>query len=135
FDALSARESLEKAAAIEPKHAPTHSALAEAWWVLGYENNAREQAKRALELSQESPNASREEKLLIEGRAHELLAERPQAIESYQALFTFFPDNVDYGLLLIRSQIAGGHGSDAESTLADLRKLSVAEADAEAAGD
>ena len=126
FDALAARDSLEKAAALDPDHAPTHSALAEAWSVLGYEAKAKEQAKRALELS---PRFSREERLLIEGRAHELLAETPQAVESYRALWEFFPDNVDYGLFLIRAQIAVGHASEAESTLVDLRKLTVSEVD------
>jgi tetratricopeptide (TPR) repeat protein len=122
-----ARDSLEQAAALDPNHAPTHSALAEAWSFLGYESKARDQAKRALELSARS---SREERLLIEGRAHEILDEKPQAIESYRALWEFFPDNIEYGLLLIRAQVAGGHGSDAEKTLADLRKLTVSDADA-----
>jgi TolB-like protein len=48
LDALAARDSLEKAAALDPDHAPTHSALAEAWSDLGYESKAKEQAKRAL---------------------------------------------------------------------------------------
>ena len=126
FDALAARNSLEKATALDPDHAPTHSALAEALWTLGYEAKAKEQAKRALELS---PRFSREERLLIEGRAHELLAEIPQAIESYRGLWEFFPDNAEYGLFLIRAQVAGGHGNDAEKTLADLRKLPLSEAD------
>jgi tetratricopeptide (TPR) repeat protein len=127
FDARTARESLEKAASLDPDHAPTHSALAEAWSLLGYESKAKDQATRALELSARS---SREERLLIEGRAHELLDETPQAIESYRALWEFFPDNIDYGLFLIRSQVAGGHPSDAEKTLADLRKLNVSDVDA-----
>ncbi len=127
FDALAARDSLEKAAALDPNHAPTHSALAEAWSVLGYEAKAKDQAKQALRLS---AKCSREERLLIEGRAHELLAETPQAIESYRALWEFFPDDLDYGLFLIRAQIAGGRASEAEKTLADLRKLAVTDADA-----
>ncbi len=127
LDMRASRDSLEQAAALDPNHAPTHSALAEAWSFLGYESKAKEQAKRALELSARS---SREERLLIEGRAHEILDQRPQAIESYRALWEFFPDNIEYGLLLIRAQVAGGHGSDAEKTLADLRKLSVSDADA-----
>jgi eukaryotic-like serine/threonine-protein kinase len=127
LDARTARESLEKAASLDPDYAPTHSALAEAWSLLGYESKAKDQAKRALELS---ANSSREERLLIEGRAHELLAERPQAIESYRALWEFFPDNIEYGLCLIRAQVDAGHGSDAEKTLADLRKLTVSDVDA-----
>jgi tetratricopeptide (TPR) repeat protein len=127
LDARSARESLEQAAALDPNHAPTHAALAEAWSLSGYESKAMDQAKRALELSARS---SREERLFIEGRAHEMLNEKPEAIESYRALWKFFPDNIDYALLLIRAQVAGGHGSDAEKTLADLRKLTVSEVDA-----
>ena len=126
FDAQSARNLLERAVALDPGHAPTHSALAEAWSVLGYEAKAKEQAKQALGLS---AKFSREEQLLIEGRAHELLAEQPQAIASYRELWEFFPDNVDYGLFLIRAQIAAGHASDAESTLAALQKLKTSEAD------
>jgi eukaryotic-like serine/threonine-protein kinase len=127
LDARAARESLEQAAALDPNHAPTHSALAEAWSLLGYESKAKDQAKRALELSARS---SREERLFIEGRAHELLDDKPHAIENYRALWEFFPDNVDYGLLLIRAEVAGGHGSDAEKTLAVLRQLTVSDVDA-----
>jgi eukaryotic-like serine/threonine-protein kinase len=127
FDALAARDALQKAATLDPTHAPTHSALAEAWSILGYDAKAKEQAKLALDLSGQS---SREEKLLIEGRSHEILAELPQAIESYRALWEFFPDNVDYGLSLIHAQIAGGHANDAEATLAVLRKLNASEVDA-----
>jgi tetratricopeptide (TPR) repeat protein len=127
FDAQSARNLLEKAVALDPQHAPTHSALAEAWSVLGYEAKAKDQAKQALNLA---GKFSREEQLLIEGRAHELLAENPQAVESYRQLWEFFPDNVDYGLFLIRAQIAGGHAREAEGTLSALHKLKTSEADA-----
>ena len=127
FDAQTARNLLEKAVALDPQHAPTHSALAEAWSVLGYEAKAKDQAKQALGLA---GKFSREEQLLIEGRAHELLAENPQAVESYRQLWEFFPDNVDYGLFLIRAQIAGGHAREAEDTLSALRKLKTSEADA-----
>lgn len=127
FDALAARESLEKAAQLAPDHAPTRSALAEAFNVLGYEDKAKEQAKKALELS---PKFSREERLLIEARAHELLEETPEAVAKYRELWEFFPDNVDYGLFLVRTQLAAGTANDAKKTLAELRRLSVSEADA-----
>jgi eukaryotic-like serine/threonine-protein kinase len=127
FDSRSARELLEKAAALDPNHAATHAALAESLSTLGYDEKAKQQAKRALALSTQS---SREEKLLIEGRSHQILTELPQAIDSFRALWEFFPDNADYGLFLIRAQVAGGHGNDAKNTLADLRKLNVSDADA-----
>jgi serine/threonine protein kinase/tetratricopeptide (TPR) repeat protein len=127
FDAQTARDLLERAAKLDPEHAPTHSALAEAWRLLGYDSKAKDQAKQALALS---AKCSREEQLLIEGRAHEILNEMPQAVESYRALWQFFPDNIDYGLSLIRVQNAAGHANEAESTLTDLRKLSASGADA-----
>jgi serine/threonine protein kinase/tetratricopeptide (TPR) repeat protein len=126
FDALSAVNLLKQAAALDPEFAPTYSGLAEAWFTLGYESKAKDQARRALDLS---TRFSREERLLIEGRAHELSGETAQAIESYRALWQMFPDNLDYGLFLIRTQIRG-HSAEAEKTLAELRKLSVSEADA-----
>ena len=127
FDALSARESLDKASVLAPDHAPTHSALAEALSILGYDQKAKEQAKKALELSS---SFSREERLVIEGGAHELLGENQAAVKSYRALWGFFPDNLDYGLLLIRAHIAAGEPQEAEKVVAELRKLNVSEADA-----
>lgn len=126
FDALSARDLLEKSASLEPNYAPTHSALAEAWSSLGYDAKATEEAKRALDLS---ARFSPEDRLLIAGRAHELLSATPQAIESYRSLVQSFPDNLDYGLLLIRAQVASGHADDAEKTLTDLRPRAESEAD------
>lgn len=131
FDALTARDLLERAIALDPSYAPTYSALAQAWSTLGYEDKAKQQAKRALDLSSDSSGRfSREERLLMEGRSHEILADQPAAIENYRALWQFFPDRVDYGLSLARVQVRAGRGSDAASTVADLRKLSVSEADA-----
>jgi tetratricopeptide (TPR) repeat protein len=126
FDALSAIRLLNQSATLDPDYAPTYSALAEAWSTLGYDSKAKQQATRALDLSLHS---SREEKLLIEGRAHELSAATPQANESYRVLWEFFPDNIDYGLLLVRTQIDGGQASDAKRTVAELRKRTVSEAD------
>ncbi len=126
LDVLTARDLLEKAAALAPDHAPTHSALAASWAALGYDSKAKEQAKLALDLS---PRFSREERLLIEGRAHELLSEPSQAVASYRSLWESFPDNIDYGVFLIRAQVAAGHANEAEKTLADLRKLTVSDVD------
>ncbi len=126
FDALGARDALEKAAQLVPDHAPTHAALAEAYSRLGYEDKAKDQAKQALALSS---NASREERLLIEARAHELSGENGQVVDNYKTLWDFFPDNIDYGLFLIRAQLTSGHPADAEMTLTELRKRAVSEVD------
>ena len=41
-------ELLEEAAAVEPSHPLIHSALAQSWTLLGYDEKARAEAKRAL---------------------------------------------------------------------------------------
>jgi|HubBroStandDraft_6_1064221.scaffolds.fasta_scaffold00432_4 tetratricopeptide (TPR) repeat protein/TolB-like protein len=124
---LLARDVLEKAIAIQPDFAPAHSALAQAWSAIGYDEKAKQEAKQALDLS---AGASREERLQIEARSHEILGEWPKAVESYRALWEFFPDRVDYGLALAQAQSSGGQMKDAEATLAQLRSLTVPEADA-----
>lgn len=124
FDALAARMLLERAAALDPRHAPTHSALAEAWAALGYDEKAKEQGKLALDLSSAF---SREERLLIEGRYHELTKDWEAATGSYRTLWEFFPDRVDYGLFFVRAQIKAAHASDAVATIAELRKLQSSE--------
>jgi len=120
-DYLGARDLLERAVAAEPKYALGHSALADAWKGLGYDGKAREEAKRAFEMSE---NLSREDRLSIEGQYHEMTRQWPQAIENYRTLFDFFPDNVDYGLRLASAQTSGGSGENALATVEALRRLS-----------
>jgi DNA-binding winged helix-turn-helix (wHTH) protein/tetratricopeptide (TPR) repeat protein len=120
FDALAARDLLEKATAADPKHALSHSALAEAWAGLGYDPKAREEAATAFGLSH---NLSREEQLSIEGRYRELSNDLPAAIDIYRTLRTFFPDDLGYALRLASAQSRSGHGKDALQTVALMRSL------------
>src|SRR5207248_6555509 len=53
FDALAARNLLEKAIAADPSHALSHSALAQSWSALGYDAKAQQEAKNALDRSEE----------------------------------------------------------------------------------
>ncbi|MGA8153367.1 MAG: tetratricopeptide repeat protein [Terriglobales bacterium] len=119
-DAVSARDLLQKAVAADPNHALAHSALAGAWSLLGYDDKARQSAKNAYDLS---ASLSREDRLLIEARYRETSKEWDNAAGSYRTLFGFFPDNVEYGLLLSKAQIRGGKGKDALETIESLRKL------------
>jgi DNA-binding winged helix-turn-helix (wHTH) protein/tetratricopeptide (TPR) repeat protein len=121
FDALAGRDLLLQAVAADPKFSLAHSALAEAWSRLGYDKKARQEAKQAYDLSS---NLSREDKLLVEGRYREIDHQYPKAIEVYRALFTLFPDNVEYGLKLATVQVRGHQGQDALATVGSLRKLS-----------
>jgi tetratricopeptide (TPR) repeat protein/TolB-like protein len=120
LDALAARDLLQRAVVADPANASSHAALAEAWWSLGYETKAAGEAKQALSLSQNLP---REDRLFIEGRYNELSREWSKAIEIYQTLTSFFPDNLEYGLRLAASQRSAGEGNNALSTIEQLKQL------------
>ena len=55
FDALSARELLSHAVNADSSFPLAHSALAKAWSSLGYDSNARQEAKKALDGCGQSP--------------------------------------------------------------------------------
>jgi eukaryotic-like serine/threonine-protein kinase len=120
FDALEARDLLEQAVAADPKFSLAHSALAEAWRGLGYYKKAQQEALYAYDLS---ASLSREEKLVVEARYRYINREYGKAIEVYRALFTLFPDNLDYGLSLAKIQVRSGKGHDTLATVELLRKL------------
>jgi eukaryotic-like serine/threonine-protein kinase len=119
FDEMAARDLLERAVAAEPDHALAHSALGAAWSGLGYDARALAEAKKAFELSNE---LSRETRLLIEGRYRAMNNEWAKAVEIYRSLFTFFPDNLDYGLQLVRAQTRSGKPGDGLATVASLER-------------
>ncbi len=126
-DAIAARDLLQRTVALDPNHALAHSALAAAWALLGYDEKARLSAKSAYELS---ASLSREDRLLIEARYRETSKEWDNAAEIYRTLFGFFPDNLEYGLLLARAQTRGGKGKEALATVESLRRLPSAGDDA-----
>jgi len=66
-------------------------------------------------------NLSREKHLLVEARFFETSKDWGKAIEAYQTLFSFFPDNLEYGLQLASVETAGGRGKDALKGLASLK--------------
>lgn len=120
YDALAARGLLEKAVALEPDFALTHVALASAWQGLGYDTKAKEEAKKAFELSK---GLSREDSLLVEARYREATSDWDTAVENYRTLFSFYPDNLNYGLQLSRALSSAGKGQDALATVESLRRF------------
>ncbi|HET6179674.1 MAG TPA: protein kinase [Candidatus Sulfotelmatobacter sp.] len=120
FDAMGARDLLEKALIIDPNFALAHSELAVAWSDLGYESKKKEEAKRAFDLAGTLP---REQYLVIQGRYLQAEGQWDKASEIYRALFTFFPDNLDYGLRLAKMQTFSGQGAASLETCAKLHHL------------
>src|SRR5258706_5599228 len=91
FDAIAARDLLTRSVAKETTFPLAHSALAEAWSRLGEDGKAREEAKKAIESSATLPRA---EKLLVEGRALDVMSERARAVDAYRALVSLSPANL-----------------------------------------
>jgi eukaryotic-like serine/threonine-protein kinase len=120
FDALAARDLLQQAVALDKSYPLSRAALAASWAALGYDKKAQEEAAQAFQLS---ANLSREERLVVEGDYRISTHEYDKAIEVYRALFTLFPDNLDYGLRLADAQQRGSKPNEALATVMVLRKL------------
>jgi tetratricopeptide (TPR) repeat protein/TolB-like protein/predicted Ser/Thr protein kinase len=120
YDARDARDLLLQASQVEPMFPLVHSALSEAWKMLGYDKRARAEAKRAVDLSDK---LSREDRLVVEGHYFETSKQWAKAVDVYKTLFTIFPDDLGYGLRLAEAQSWTGTLPDALNTLNYLRRL------------
>jgi len=126
FDPPGARDLLLRAVEVDPGSALIHSALSQTWSALGYDARAAEEARKALDLA---GSLSREERLAIEARLQVASKAWGKASETYRSLWTFFPDDLEYGLQLATSLISAGRGADARATIAALRHLPSPAAD------
>lgn len=120
FDFRTALETLEKAAEADPGSAIIRSAISQAWSGLGYDVRAAEEAEKAVALAVSLP---KEERLATEARYREAKKQWDQASAIYQSLWTFYPDNLEYGLRLANAQTVGGFPRKSFETIAALRRL------------
>ena len=120
FDVLAAKDLLQQATKADPKFSLGHAMLAQAWSELGYEQNRREEAKKALNLASDLPRA---ERMLVEGEYYESIGDHENAASTYRALFELFPDNLEYGLRLTTALTMAGHSSQATAVISQLRRL------------
>jgi TolB-like protein/Tfp pilus assembly protein PilF/predicted Ser/Thr protein kinase len=120
FDAIGARPLLESAVARDPQFPLAHSALAIALHALGYDAQARAEAKNAFDLS---ASLNREERLVIEGRYRSVANQWDRAQEVYRTLFGLFPEDLDYGLSLVTAEMMNSRSDDVIATLDVLRQL------------
>jgi len=119
YDVSAAAKLFEQAVEADPNYAEAHSALADAWSVLGYDSRALDEAKRAFDLS---GGLSKDTGGLVKARYHEISHDWSKASTLYSSLWTLDSDTPQYGLLLARSQISGGEAQAALLTLAELGK-------------
>jgi DNA-binding winged helix-turn-helix (wHTH) protein/TolB-like protein len=121
FDPAAAQPLLSRAVLADPQFPLAHAALSTAWSLLGYDVRAKEEAKRAFELSD---SLTRESRLLVEARYRETASEWPKAIEIYSALWILYPDNTEYGIKLATARTYAGQGQPALEVIRSLRRLS-----------
>jgi len=121
LDPQGAAQLLERAIRAEPDYAMAHAALATAWSTLGYENKAKAEAEKATALASGLP---REQSLWITATYRALDKDWDKALQLYNTLWTFDPENLKYGIELARTQSSAGKPSDALLTLKRLRTIS-----------
>ena len=126
YEPQQARSYLQRAVMLEPAFPLGHAALAEAQSELGYDKQATDEAKQAVDLSK---GLSFEDQQSIEGRYYAMATKWDQAIGAYEKLYGYKKDNLEYGLQLAKTQWSAGKGTDALATLAELRKLPKPEGD------
>src|SRR5271165_1812811 len=120
FETAAARDLLVQAVEADPQSPQAHAALSGVWQELGYDEKAKDEAKKAFELSAKLSN---EERLWMEAQYRDLNQEGAKAIELIRTLADLYPDNLGYGLRLAFLQDSSGNPKDALATLEALRKL------------
>jgi DNA-binding winged helix-turn-helix (wHTH) protein/tetratricopeptide (TPR) repeat protein len=119
-DSIGAIKHLQEAASADPGSALVYSALSEAWADLGYDTRAAEEAEKAVRLAGSLP---KDAQLAIQALHSTAKKEWDEAAEIYKSLWTFYPDDLEYGLQLAHSYSMGGRGPQAKAAVAALRKL------------
>jgi TolB-like protein len=115
-----AEAKLRRAIELDPTYARAYSVLSESLYCRGRPEEAAAAARRAVELGAALP---REERLMFEGRAAEYGGDMPRALEAFGALFSFYPDELEYGIRVARLSGLLGRYDLARQTFAALRRL------------
>lgn len=118
LDLQEACEQLDDAAALAPRAARVHAALARCWSDAGYDGRAEASALRAYELSAPLP---REDRLLIEAHHLETKRDWSGARAIYEDLWAVFPDTVEHGMRLATMETSLGRPDRALELLDQIR--------------
>ncbi len=89
---LEAVKALQDAIKEDPQFALAYSRLAETDSALGYDSDAEQASRKALDLSQQLPQA---ERYMIQANHARIMKDNKKAIEAYENLAKTFPDNSD----------------------------------------
>ncbi|CAN5609751.1 hypothetical protein BH10ACI4_BH10ACI4_28490 [soil metagenome] len=117
YDGKAATSLLLQAINLEPDFPLAHLALSDAYTMLGERAKASAEATKALALSKKLP---REQQLNIQAQAERANHKFEQAAATYKLLYSFYPDNFDYGREYIAALDYAGHG---DLALKEIRTL------------
>ncbi len=116
---LEAVQALQSAAEEDSQFALAYSRLADADSALGYDGDAEEASRKAVELSQSLPPA---EKYLIQAAHARVMKDSKKAIEAYENLAKNLPDNSDVESALASLYTDTGNFDKARQQLTGLLK-------------
>ncbi|MHB8486454.1 MAG: tetratricopeptide repeat protein [Candidatus Acidiferrales bacterium] len=119
-DVAAAKDLFVQAEKLAPRFPLVHLMLFRAWGSLGYDQKASAEIKTAYQLSAGLPET---DKLQVEGAYFESLKDLDKAASAYRALYTLYPDSVDYAEQFIVVLNAQGRREEAFAILDQLRKL------------
>lgn len=119
-DVAAAKDLFLQAEQIAPNFPLVHLALYRSWGALGYDKKASAEVSKAFGLSASLPETDR---LLIQGAYYYSLHDHEKAVGAYRALFSIYPDSVDYGLNLFNALNAAGRHEEALAVIRQLRSL------------
>lgn len=120
FDAVAARDALEKAVAADPRFALAYGELSDAYALLGYDDKAAAAARRGVEISGGLP---RSERLLLEAKYHQRAHHLKEAIDLYRSLAVQFPDDPEHRVRLVSALIDNSRGPEALAEVEAMKKL------------
>ena len=116
---LDAAKTLQNAVQEDPQFALAYSRLAEADSALGYDTEAEQNSRKAVELSSQLPLA---EKYLIQANHAQIAKDNKKAIEAYENLSKTFPDNTDVEYSLGSLYADNGDFDKARAQFANILK-------------
>ncbi len=117
YDFKGAINDLQQSTAADPTFPLAHLELSLAWTARGQEKQAAVEAERAVQLSSQLP---REQQLVIQARTESVKHQYADAAETFRALYSFYPDNREYGRLLVQSLSTAGKNDQAVSITKEL---------------
>ncbi len=116
---LDALKALQDAVKEDPQFAMAYSRLAETNAALGYDSDAEQASRKAMDLSQQLPEA---EQYLIEANHARIVKDNAKAIQAYENLAKSAPDNTDVEYALANLYSDKGDFDNARDQLSKMLK-------------